>query len=1257
MGHSKLFYDESSDEDSIRTDYTTEDDPGKLYPIDRVLDYDEELEKYLIKWTGYPIQEATWEPAKDLPPDNSEMWTEWRQFLKDVEQGRRAKFDRADWNRRWQAHRAEKNRRRARRNAKRRKKDLWTRPDTIEEEEEQQLLNEASDEEEDESEDETLASRVTTVRTAPQQTICRKGVAQKLKRARSKQQNNGVSSQDASSSDPSTSDSDTSRDSLVHELATRRSHRQPPERKTRSSQKETIRHRPRSTTVKSPKKPRLTLESTRRSPQPESERVQTSGQLPKPSAVLAAQAGPARKSVPDNANQNATTARAKKSKNVMLNWGADKKKRGRVPAPASLSHDGAQPRFQNLATQNAFRKYSSMEAAPDINALDTIYPKSGEVTRASTSSTDRAAARTFSGGGGQTPSGLSSNQRGVEPGSIASAYARRTPPPDPRRSPPLPPSKPSNVPASTVVDPSDQSIAALRDSGVTSKHVQDRHSRHPCRGLIDGNCRSSADECHNLHFYPPGGPEKIDGAVAFRLRLPPKSWSYRAHELTCHFWRTTGRCTQGRNCKFAHGDADFDAPSPGVSIEDARASKEAYIAGHAGRLTETFQSTDQALAQALPPKGGPQNEPMSSDPQTARIPAGSHKMPPGRLTCYFWRTRGECTKGNSCNYAHRDTGLDAAAPGSIAKVLKSGVFSESSAGNPNLEPIAEHKRSPGVQSADTPQSLAGRMPSGDIPQYGAPQVPAISTVSQLSSEMITSPTHLVASPADATPNEPTRPTNSWNVPWQTKDTSATQVVLSATLELYHAGDERPHQIRSKFEMVGDRSFIRMFGSDPVVRAEQAVLSSDVRSVLWDNIQQSTEGAAGFLHLDVTTEHEMASLAEICKLNDCGIIATVSKSSSTILICPSDAEPWKFLNVSGMPSGSASLKFCAFNGHSDIQTKVRSTDTSVAVDMQPLHSVLGRDLAHLDVERVFVKGFEAVFLMIPSVHSVLLEVYRQLFSRMKCKIYHSETAGAWEYFRRKYTTGVLLVHTDVPLWQVPGLSNWSSRATMAFSVGVDVTSAIVENRQPVFECTRILPFGSAVFLTDDLLVYYPEKATEIIQNFLDANSSKPEGAESSKLVARPGVKQFLFQKFIDCEKPQERWLRLYGAICDLCPPEDEDFEEPPNPLPTSNLISIDPGLLPSFEGMWEKNEAAAREAMVDWFAGWALLNVSRFRRFVVCYLPKDMSANEDPKAVDQDINSRRWAKKYQHISIATPGRVVATIIRPRRRSGHVTTWTK
>ncbi|PPJ56995.1 hypothetical protein CBER1_00594 [Cercospora berteroae] len=1228
MAHGILFVDESSDEDSIRTDYTTDDDPEKEYDIERVLDYDETLEKYLIKWTGYPIYEATWEPRDGLPEEDSEIWSDWRQFVKDIKQGKKEPFDRADWNRRWQAHRAEKNQRRARRNAKRRKKDLPTRPDTLEEEEEQALLNEASDDEfeEEASEEEPLAKRATTVRAAPQQVSARKGVAQKLKRARSKQRNDGVSSEESSGSS-----SDSSRDSLVDEL--RRSHRQPPLKKLRSPQKEkeTIRERPQPAAPTSPKRQRPASDSTRRTVPITNERREAPKQLPKPasvpSAIIPAQDVVARKSIPTAVDQGATTARAKKSRNVMANWDANKQKRKRVPAAPLLSNDGTQPRFQNLAMQNAFQKYSRTEAAPDVNSLDIIDPKTGKVIKASNSSTDRVVARTASMGEGQVPSAQSSIQPVAESRSIGSAYARRTPPAAARE---------ISLPDATTGDNRSTVTGFIGTAGVATNVTKnpaiiaeddrDRPHRVTCRFWSEGNCYYSADECFNLHFYPPGDATKIKGEEAVQLRLPPKNQPYRSHELFCHFWRSYGKCSHNAHCKYAHYDTGFDAPPPKVTVEDARASQEAYMA----RLAEnpdnqvtTLRNTQQAT-----------NEPMSRDPEQGRVPAGASAMPPAQLTCFFWRTR-SCRKGASCFFAHSDTGMDAPAPLSFVK--RSSLVAAS--------------------SSDNPQDVNTGVAIHESAQPSIPQVPALSTVSQISADMVMSPTHLVGSPAHTTPTEAIRPSEIRNSPWHTNGAAASAVTMNASFKLYHAGDERPLRARAKFEMIGDRSFIRMFVSDPIVRAGHAVLSGDVQAVLWDSIRQSNEIAAGFLHLDVAEGDEMAGLSEVCKLNDCGIVATVVGYSSTILIYPSDAEPWKFLDTPDMPLSNASLKFCAFDGVPSLQKKLQSTDAPAPIDMQPLHSVLGRDLAHLDVENLFVKSPEAVFLMIPSTHSTISEVYRQIFTGMKCKVYHSETAGAWDYFRRKYRTGVLLVHTDVPLWQVPGLAEWSSQATAVFTVGVDEAAAILEDRKPAFGCTRILALGNAVFLSDDLLVYHPERATEIIQNFLDANSFKPEGAEANKILARPGLKQFLFKNFIDCEKPHERWLRLYGAVCDLCPPEMEDGEESPNPLPNANLISVDPELLPSFDGLWEKDEAAATDFMINWFAGWALLNTSRFRRFVVCYLPRAASSNEDPKEVANDIESRGWTEKYQHISVLTPDQVAKQIIRPNKHKEHVRTWTK
>lgn len=78
------------------------------------------------------------------------------------------------------------------------------------------------------------------------------------------------------------------------------------------------------------------------------------------------------------------------------------------------------------------------------------------------------------------------------------------------------------------------------------------------------------------------------------------------------------------------------------------------------------------------------------------------------------------------------------------------------------------------------------------------------------------------------------------------------------------------------------------------------------------------------------------------------------------------------------------------------------------------------------------------------------------------------------------------------------------------------------------------------------------------------------------------------------------------------------------------------------GMWDQDETKATDMMVEWFAGWSLLNLDKFRAFRVCY-----EAEEGQLVVDANgrslyqttVDPRGWTKKYQHISVVTPGQLL------------------
>ena len=215
--------------------------------------------------------------------------------------------------------------------------------------------------------------------------------------------------------------------------------------------------------------------------------------------------------------------------------------------------------------------------------------------------------------------------------------------------------------------------------------------------------------------------------------------------------------------------------------------------------------------------------------------------------------------------------------------------------------------------------------------------------------------------------------------------------------------------------------------------------------------------------------------------------------------------------------------------------------------------------------------------------------------------------------------------------------------------MDRSLAALEDSEPAFACRRLFPQGEVTFITDNVLVNHPQQATEVIDGFLYSVRTKQLGVEINRIAARPGVKEWMFQLALksveECGRPDTRYMHLYEAVCKLCPPQDEDPLDPPNPLPTSSLISISPEELPSFEDMWAEDQERATDYMISWFAGWSISNAAKYRRFSVCYQPDDrsgpassqvaMDANGKMAKVEKNADTRGWLKEYQHLANVTP----------------------
>ncbi|KAK3719648.1 hypothetical protein LTR37_004185 [Vermiconidia calcicola] len=342
--------------------------------------------------------------------------------------------------------------------------------------------------------------------------------------------------------------------------------------------------------------------------------------------------------------------------------------------------------------------------------------------------------------------------------------------------------------------------------------------------------------------------------------------------------------------------------------------------------------------------------------------------------------------------------------------------------------------------------------------------------------------------------------------------------------------------------------------------------------------------------------------------------------------------------------------------SSVEGDIEMMSDDVEADLQ----MAIRGAPQLDLNRLLTvkagKVTERVFLQIPEGRSKEMVLLKKRFERFHCKVFTSREPGHWDFFRKNFGKCCLVVLHPSELFAgtIPDLHNFLIEfggGISVYSVGVQHEQCIREQRAPAYEAQRLFPQGQFTFISDDVFVYYPEKATEIIERFLESTAHKKPGEENSKIGARPGVKEWLLH-FAGNEFDKEggedeskdlRWIKCYDALCRLCPVQDEDpyyMPERSVPLPSSHLWSIDTESLPSFKGRWESgDEEGATEYMANHFAGEACIQAWKWRRFVFVYQrPGDQRvamSSQGREEVQQVVDPKGWMKKYNHIGVVTP----------------------
>ncbi|SMY21634.1 unnamed protein product [Zymoseptoria tritici ST99CH_1A5] len=1193
------------DNDSIGTDSTAESAQLDVYPVDKILAETgapgTDLQ-YLVKWEGYPLARATWEPPENITTKN--VLSVWAREKRSVEEGSAKPFDYFTWFEAKGEYEQQKAERHRRRKLKRRKRGLPESPNRVDSsggsEVDEDGASDAADVDKRNEPPTTSHERHDSAQKPVKRSVvnqsstgARKGVARRIvKRSRVESSESSSESSEESSGESSSED----------DVRGPRRRRQPARRNTANVA---------STSRASPRKRRDGHKGTH------SQRSNSTAEPTENITREAASAKPirvaARKSAPSGGNAPVVATR-----DVLANWTAPKTKRQRPRVSGDTPKDSTDPKFKNLSTQHRMQLYSRNEKEPDINALAIVDFKTGKVIQPKAK---------------ETPT----------------AYLRRSPPP------PQPP-----VERSTTLNEDERT---RQSSGLS---IQDPKRITCYFWLTRGGCAFGPDckwahEDTGVYQAPPDstGRRRLDARfepttkndISARGDLPRRydangnpipmaegtDWPSKKG-TTCYFWQQ-GECQFGdAECDFAHHDTGKYAKPP---PNDSRRSEAPIANENPVRPVEVHGSSNGGPG--LPHRDSAtrwnrkaytcvfwQNGNCSSSDEACEFAhrdtglyVETRLATPKETTCYYWRTKGKCEKkDHECKFAHYDTGIHASQPGTFNR------------GRAQMIPVV-----PGEIPAANSVPVAPRetiRASADPP--APPKGPSIWIAAQTGDQPGDVRTaDLVASPMDMRdgPKQyPLNPTPVSRGATAFRRPSVTAETLTAELVVSCAGDEQPLQLQARLEMHDLARLGLIVGTKPRLEVDRMVVAADFEKLVFEQTSGIDEVIA-FGGILLANEEIARELSDTCKNNASGFIAAVNGHTAKILIYPSDVEGWKFLDRPGMKFDGP-FNFRIFKTLPSVETLLPSME-----DKRLPAIAIGEDLAKLPTDTLINKNgtqeIRAVFLMLTPMHQAELEVYAAYFAALDVKVYHSGMAGAWAHFRRHHrgTHGLLMIHTDIPLWQIPGLHNFLQYGSRVFKVGGNVNDV-----DPGFTCERLFPIGTAVFITDDLFAHYPEEATAIIQSFVKQHKDKPDGAEFNRIVTRPGVKLWLEKLAEESQRRgrgDSRWVRLHECMCQLCPPEDEDPDDPPNPLPDSWLVSIAPELLPSFRGLWEKDPERATAFMVNWFAGWTVENAHNFRKFYIAYKPRNRITktvtDTSGRLVEQELlDPKGWGDKYQHLAV-------------------------
>ncbi|PYI30640.1 hypothetical protein BP00DRAFT_372707 [Aspergillus indologenus CBS 114.80] len=260
--------------------------------------------------------------------------------------------------------------------------------------------------------------------------------------------------------------------------------------------------------------------------------------------------------------------------------------------------------------------------------------------------------------------------------------------------------------------------------------------------------------------------------------------------------------------------------------------------------------------------------------------------------------------------------------------------------------------------------------------------------------------------------------------------------------------------------------------------------------------------------------------------------------------------------------------------------------------------------------------KTLYLMYPEdpQYSQEFQLLAEFLDQYNPVIFSSKYEGDWEKFARTVTIGVVFFHQSFAAFHtLPFLKQLLVKSSVGFW-SVSLTKQLQSADHPT-HFQRIFPHGCVILMTEDFMEREQHGTIVLLAWMNDWMRKKIPGYW--KLMFRPNVLNWVLQQCeVSPQADQENWLTMYRLISQLCVPSaydtssgqilsgstDEYFES----------YAISPPELQGYGSRTEKDNpdlpAGLSRAhldadhLIEFFAGWGLVNSHLYRRFVVVTSP-------------------------------------------------------